>query len=86
MRINTVAMAPSWAPHLHTLTNENPYDHPAARPQKRTSLWWCDNIPDSGQPFPAPLSTRVTSIRLTRHWISRAKDVDSKVPFVPSRE
>src|SRR4029077_2657351 len=59
---------------------------PAARPQKRADLWWSDNIPDFQRLFPAPSSTRVTSIRLTRRWISRAKDVGLKVPFEPGRE
>ena len=79
-------MTSGLAPHLHNPTIESSYDHPAARPEKRTKLWWCDNIPDSRQPFLAPSSTRVTFIRLTRRWISRAKDVDLKAPFEPSPE
>ena len=74
------------ASHLHNPTNESPYDLPAAKPLKRTTLWWCDNILDSKRLFPAPSSTRVISIRLTRHWTSRAKDVGLKAPFEPPPE
>jgi hypothetical protein len=56
----------------------------AARPQKRADLWWCDNIPDFQRLFPAPLSTKVTSIRLAKRGISHGKDVGSKVVFKPS--
>src|SRR6266851_6840789 len=78
-----IAIACQMALHLHNTTIESPYGHPAARPQKRAELWWSDNIPDFQRLFPAPSSTRVTCIRLTRRWISRAKDVGLKVPFEP---
>ena len=74
------------ASHLHTPPSGSPSERPAARPQKRTRLWWCDNILDSKRLFPALSFTRVTSIRLTRRWTSRAKDVGLKAPFEPPRE
>ena len=59
---------------------------PAASPKKRAELWWSDNIPDSKRLFPAPSSIRVTSIRLTKRWIYRAKAVGLKAPFEPPPE
>lgn len=71
--------------HLHT-TRESPYSHPAAKPQKRAELWWFGNILGFQRLSPAPSSTRVAFMKLVMRWISRAKDVDSKVPFELSRE
>ena len=79
-------MASSWAPHLHTLLSGSPCNRPAATTQKRANRWWSDNIPDSKRLFPAPSSIRVTSIRLTKRWIYRAKAVGLKAPFEPPPE
>ena len=72
--------------HLHNTALEGPYGHSAVRPQKRVELWWSDNIPDFQRIFPAPSSTRIISTESVKRWISRAKDVGSKVPFEPLRE
>lgn len=71
------------ASHLHDTTSGRPYDHSAARSQKRAKLWWSDNTLDSPRPFPAPSSTKVVSMESVRPWISRVKDVALKVPFEP---
>lgn len=79
-------MASGSKPHLHTPTIESPYDHPAARLQKRAKLWWYDSILDSKRLFPAPSSTKDTSIRLTDRCIYRAKAAGLKAPFEPPPE
>ena len=72
--------------HLHNTARERLHDHPAARSQKRAERWWFDNIPDFQHLFPVPLFTRIIFTESAKRWISRAKDVGSKVPFKPLRE